>query len=203
MDIKNIYSKYIKILAKKMLCVLRGVHSGRNTFISTKAKIVNAGKISLGDDVTIEEYARIIANGDQASIDIGNYVFIQPYAMIKANGGKIRIGNLCSVNDNSMLFGHGGLTIGNEVHISPGVVMLPMNHIYKDPDIVISDQGETRKGIIVEDDVWIGANVVILDGVTIGKGSVIGAGAVVSKSIPPYSVAVGVPAKVIKQRNRT
>jgi len=75
-----------------------------------------------------------------------------------------------------------------------------MNHIYKDPKTPIRLQEIRAIGIIIEDDVWLGVGSTVLDGVTIGKGSVIGAGAVVTKDIPPYSIAVGVPAKVIKKR---
>jgi acetyltransferase-like isoleucine patch superfamily enzyme len=200
MNTEKIYSRFIKIPAKRIICAMRGVRSGSNTYISPRAEISNPNRVTMGSNVVVEKYSRLIANGDSGSITIGDNVYIQPYVLIKANSGKIRIGNGCSVNDGSMLFGHGGLTIGNDVHISPGVVMVPMNHVYKDPNIIISEQGETREGIIIEDDVWVGAKVVILDGVTIGKGSVIGAGAVVTKSVPSYSVAVGSPAKVIKQR---
>ena len=200
MNAEKIYSRFIKIPVKRIVCATRGVKSGSNTFISPRAEISNPKSVTMGSDVVVEKYSRLIANGDSGSITIGDNVYIQPYVLIKANGGKIRIGNNCFVNDQSMLFGHGGLTIGNDVHISPGVMTIPMNHVYKNPDVLISDQGETRKGIIIEDDVWIGAKVVILDGVTIGKGSVIGAGAVITKSVPPYSVAMGVPAKVVKQR---
>lgn len=93
-----------------------------------------------------------------------------------------------------------GFEIGDNVRIAAQVVIIPMNHIYEDPDTPIWKQGIRAKGIKIEDDVWIGAGAKILDGVTIGKGSVIGAGAVVTDDIPPYSVAVGVPARVIKKR---
>ncbi|MBW4645979.1 MAG: acyltransferase [Goleter apudmare HA4340-LM2] len=74
------------------------------------------------------------------------------------------------------------------------------NHNFADPTIPMSKQGVSRKGIVIEDDCWLGHGVTVLDGVTIGKGSVIGAGAVVNKDIPPFSVAVGIPARVIKSR---
>lgn len=74
------------------------------------------------------------------------------------------------------------------------------NHIFSDPNIPFKEQGVTTKGIVIEDDCCLGTGVRVLDGVTIGKGSVIGAGSVVTKDIAPYSVAVGVPARVIKKR---
>ena len=97
----------------------------------------------------------------------------------------------------------GGISIGDDVLIGPNVVIRASNHIFADPHRPIRLQGTTGLGIIIESDVWLGANVVVVDGVTIGKGSVIGAGAVVTKSIPPYSVAVGVPAKVVSVRSNT
>jgi acetyltransferase-like isoleucine patch superfamily enzyme len=74
------------------------------------------------------------------------------------------------------------------------------NHNFADPTQPICKQGNSYKGITVEEDCWLGSGVRVLDGVTIGRGSIIGAGAVVTKDIPPYSIAVGVPAKVVSQR---
>ena len=115
--------------------------------------------------------------------------------------GQIEIGNNCSLSQYSILFGLGGLKIGNGVRIGPHTVVIPSNHNFDRIDIPIFKQGETMLGIIIEDDVWIGANCTICDGVVIGEGSVIGAGSVVTRNIPPFSVAVGSPAKVIKKRN--
>lgn len=190
----------LKIFIKKLICISRGVKSGYNTFISPKVEIVNSKNIALGSNVVIEKYTRLIANGDSAEISIGDNTYMQSYVLLKTNGGKIKIGKDCTINDYSVLYGHGGLIIGNDVHISTHVIIVPMNHIYKNPNISISKQGESKKGVIIEDDVWIGVNAVILDGVRIGKGCVVGAGAVVTKSIPPFSVVAGVPAKVIKKR---
>jgi acetyltransferase-like isoleucine patch superfamily enzyme len=80
--------------------------------------------------------------------------------------------------------------------------MYSNNHVFSDPDQTIMSQGLETKGIVIEDDCWLGTGVRVMDGVTIGKGCVIGAGAVVTKDIPPYSVAVGVPARVISQRQK-
>jgi len=74
------------------------------------------------------------------------------------------------------------------------------NHNFRDSTRLIREQGVTYKGIVIEDDVWIGSKATIVDGVTIGQGAVIGAGSVVTKSIPAYAIAVGVPARVIGTR---
>lgn len=198
--IHTLYAEFIKKPAKKFICLCRGVKSGTNTFVSWKAQIVNPRKIELGSDVVIESYARLIAIGDSAEIKIRDNTYIHPYVLIKADNGKIIIGKDCTVNDFSILYGHGDLIIGDDVHIAAHTVIVPMDHNYEDPHIPISQQGTSKIGVTIEDGVWIGTSVVILDGVKIGKGSVIGAGAVVTESIPAYSVAVGVPAKVIKQR---
>jgi acetyltransferase-like isoleucine patch superfamily enzyme len=79
-------------------------------------------------------------------------------------------------------------------------MMIAANHVFSDPDRPIHSQGLDHAPITIEDDVWIGGRVNVVAGVTVGRGSVIGAGAVVTKDVPPYSVAVGVPARVIKSR---
>lgn len=140
---------------------------------------------------------RIVGGG---SVSIGPGSQIHDYAMLMTYGGDIRLGGGCTVNPFCVLYGHGGLTIGNHVRIATHCVIIPANHNFNDLDKPIWQQAETRVGIVIEDDVWIGAGVRVMDGVRIGHGSVIGAGAVVTKSIPPGSVAVGVPARVIGQR---
>ena len=89
-----------------------------------------------------------------------------------------------------------GIKIGDDSRIAAYTVMTPMNHVFADPETPVRLQGETAKGIRIGRDVWIGTGVKILDGVEIGDGCVVGAGSVVTKSLPPFAVAVGVPAKV-------
>jgi maltose O-acetyltransferase len=85
--------------------------------------------------------------------------------------------------------------------MGPDVVIMTNGHAYENPNIPINQQGATlRKPVVIGNDVWIGTRVVIMPGVTIGNGAVIGAGAIVTKSIPPFAVAAGVPAKVVKWR---
>ncbi len=96
--------------------------------------------------------------------------------------------------------GPGDIKIGKDCLIAAHSGIFANNHIYSDPTQLIMSQGVTRQGIVIEDDCWLGSGVKVLDGVTIGRGSVVGAGAVVTKNIPPFSIAVGVPARVIKRR---
>lgn len=113
-------------------------------------------------------------------------------------GNSVYIGNNCIIQS-----AHGNIKIGNHVMFGPGVNLHGGNHIMNQVGIYM-DQVKKKAGddpdLIVEDDVWIGANAIILGGVTIGKGSVVGAGTIVTKSVPPYSVVVGNPGKVIKKR---
>lgn len=108
------------------------------------------------------------------------------------------VGSRTSINRNTVV--RGRFNIGSNCAIAPNCMIIGSSHVFANKDILINRQGSESDGITIEDDVWIGANVVVLDGITIGKGSVIGAGSVVTKSIPPYSIAVGNPCKVIKKR---
>jgi acetyltransferase-like isoleucine patch superfamily enzyme len=134
------------------------------------------------------------------SITIGERCEIHRGAQLLAYGGSIEIGDDCSINPGCILYGHGGLKIGSHVRIAAQTLIVPANHIFADAHRLIRDQGETRKGITIGDDVWLGARVTVLDGVEIAEGCVIAAGAVVTASTEPYGVYVGVPARLVKHR---
>ena len=111
-------------------------------------------------------------------------------------GANSTIEDFSTVNN-----GVGDVIIGNNVIFAQNIVASALNHEYRDPNQPIQAQPILKSLIVVEDDCWIAANAVITAGVRIGKHSVVAAGAVVTKNIPPYSVAVGNPAKVLKQYN--
>ena len=130
---------------------------------------------------------------------IGNYSTIEDFSTINNGVGAVTIGQNSRIGIGNVIIGP--VTIGNNVILAQNIVMSGLNHKYTNVDIPIYLQGETMATITVEDDCWIGANVVITAGVTIGKHSVVAGGAVVTKDIPPFCVAVGNPAKVIKRYN--
>lgn len=138
--------------------------------------------------------------GTSGIVLVGENTRIRRWSCFRPYGGKITIGNNCTVNSFSHISGNGNVEIGNNVLIATQCVIVSANHNFDNTDIPISMQGETKEKIVIEDDCWLGAGVKVLAGVTIHKGSVIGGGSVVTHDIPPYSIVVGVPGKVIKSR---
>ena len=130
----------------------------------------------------------------QAGSRFSDGVIVAPY------GGSIEIGRDFFCGPYTVLYGHGGLHIGSRVMIAGHSMLIPADHDFDDPAKPIVTQGETRRGIAIGDDVWLGCGVRILDGVEIGDGAVIAAGAVVVRDVPKCAVAAGVPARVIKLR---
>ena len=119
-----------------------------------------------------------------------------------AEGGSISVGDWTAFNKGVHINAScgGNIKIGARCPIGPGVVMRTANHKFKQANKFIQEQGHECADIVIEDDCWIGANAIILPRVVIGRGAVIGAGAVVTKDIPAYAVAIGIPAKVIRYR---
>lgn len=177
-------------------------HMGNSVDIQPGVTFVNTAAIELGSGVLIVQGVRINASGHP------NNRFILKDRVSLENGVDIR-----AMSDTSIyidegtyigpyvcLAGPGNIKIGKNCLIAAHTGIFANNHVFNDPTQNISQQGVTRRGIVIGDDCWLGHAVTVLDGMTIGEGSVIGAGAVVAKDVPPYSVAVGVPARVVKSR---
>lgn len=113
---------------------------------------------------------------------------------------KVEIGHDVLLNKGTKIGGQCGVKIGNYVMFGYNVNVVSENHAYNDPDLPIKNQGFFGSQIIIEDDVWVGANAVILPGVTVGRGAIVGANAVVTKDVMPYTIVGGIPAKLIKNR---
>lgn len=130
-----------------------------------------------------------------------NFKFKMPVTLTAPQ--NINIGDHCRFGRNCTFHAMGGIRIGNYVIAANNVSIISQEHIFSDISTPITFQGEKLAQVCVEDDVWIGMNVVILSGVTVGKGSVIGAGAIVTKDVPAYSIIGGVPAKIIGNRKKS
>lgn len=155
--------------------------------------------ITIGIKSLIAEHATLTCRGPY--IKIGDEVKINSYCIIETGGGgQIEIGSNTAINSFCTIYGQGGLSIGRNVRIGPRVGIFPSNKHFEDTSQPIAKQGIERLGITIEDDVWLGANVQVMDGISIGRGSVIGAGSVVTKSIPPFALAFGTPARVVRLR---
>jgi acetyltransferase-like isoleucine patch superfamily enzyme len=185
MQISKIYTQINRFLflsccyIRKFLFINPNISIGKNTIIESSVSFntIYGGRIEIGKNCQIRKGAQLLTYG-----------------------GNIIIGNECSINPYTVIYGQGNIVIGNYVRIAAHCVLIPSNHIYSNINIPIYKQGLINKGIIIEEDVWIGCNVQILDGVTIKRGCIIGANSVVTHSTLPYSVYVGNPARKIKNR---
>jgi len=170
-DIFGIYSLYVKLRLKKKTVI-------KPPFRGSIDKLMMSDKVRIGNNVFIGKYAHLV---------IGD-------------GGELSIGDGTWINDGFELICNNLIEIGKNVIIGPRVFIGDSEHIYDDISIPIIKQPMSEKGYVkIGDGCWIGVGACILKNVTIGKHSIIGANAVVTKDIPSYSVAVGVPAKVIKK----
>jgi acetyltransferase-like isoleucine patch superfamily enzyme len=133
-------------------------------------------------------------------ITFGEKTVVKPYAVIITHTGRIAIGKNCAISCfNHLSTGEADIIVGDNVRTGPGAVIHGTRRKFRDKNELIVNQGHTHKGVVIEDDVLVGANAVVFE-CRIGQGAVIGAGSVVTKDIPPYAVAAGTPAKVIGWR---
>ncbi|MHB8778305.1 MAG: acyltransferase [Anaerolineales bacterium] len=118
------------------------------------------------------------------------------------SGSQIEIGDNSGIGENCQI--PDNIKIGNNVMMGPDVLIIGKNHNYEDLKIPMRLQGvKESTPVIIGNDTWIGARVIILPGVNIGDGAIVGAGAVVTKDIPPYTICTGNPARIVKYRNKT
>ncbi len=161
-----------------------------------------AGHIRLGRNVYLDQ--GVYLHACPQGITIGDNTFIMHGAVLHVYNFRdlphafIRVGRDSLIGELNVLRGQGGITIGDRVYTAPLVQILAVNHVYHDPARPMVAQGITAEGIVIEDDVWIGAGAIITDGVTVGRGAVVAAGAVVTANVPPHTVVGGVPARVLK-----
>jgi virginiamycin A acetyltransferase len=161
--------------------------------------------IEISDSAKISLLADIEDSVRNTKIVIGPSVVIDSFVKIKPAGGlgDVYIGEGSIVNSGCVMYTGNGIRIGRFVAVAANCTFAPSNHAYREKDVLISKQGfqQSRGGIKIADDVWIGANCVILDGADIGEGCVIGAGSVVRGILEPYCVYVGNPLRKISKRD--
>jgi len=159
-------------------------HYGKNVYIHPGGQIVRPRFISIGDNV------RIGKNTD---------IYVHP----KHPGLKefiLEIGNNVHIGNYNIIGARNSVVLEENVLLGPGVIIVDHSHHYDNVEIPIKLQAVSEGGLVrLERDCWVGANVFIFPNVTVGRHAVIGANSIVNRDIPPYSVAVGAPAKVIKQ----
>ena len=171
--------------------------------IESGVRLRFASNIRLSNGVYLDQGSYLHAC--PAGIEIGENTIVMHGAVLHVYNFRgmpqsgIRIGRDSLVGEYSVIRGQGGVTIGDRVYTSPFTQLLAVNHIFDDPNRPFIEQGITAQGIVIEDDVWLGAGAVITDGVRVGKGTVVAAGAVVTQDVPAHTVVAGVPARVIKQ----
>lgn len=188
----------VRALAYRMILRMQGLAA-----IESGVRIRFADGIELGRNVYIDQ--GVYLHACPKGIKIGDNSFVMHGSVLHVYNFRdlphafIHIGANSLIGEFNILRGQGGITIGDRVYTAPLVQMLAVNHVFEDPTRPMVEQGITAEGIVVEDDVWIGAGAIITDGVRICKGAVVAAGAVVTEDVPAYTVVGGVPAKVLRK----
>ncbi|PLS85631.1 MAG: transferase [Actinobacteria bacterium] len=174
-------------------------------FVGREVKIIGGRQVRMGRGCALHDYVLVDAVS-RRGVSIGVGVTLDRFVLVKCTGTLRELGEGVTIGDYSSLGafcfvgGTGGVSIGRNVLGGQRLSFHPENHVFQDSEVPIREQGTTRRGIVVEDDCWLGSGAIFLDGVTVGRGSVIAAGSVVNTDIPPFSVAGGVPARVLRLR---
>jgi acetyltransferase-like isoleucine patch superfamily enzyme len=161
-----------------------------------------ASNISLGRGVYLDQGSYLhacrqgITIGEETIVMHGAVLHVYNFRDMPHSG--IKVGRNSLIGEYSVIRGQGGVEIGDRVYTSPFTQIIAVNHVFDDPNRPFVEQGITAEGIVIEDDVWLGAGAIVTDGVRVGKGAVVAAGAVVTGDVPPHTVVGGVPAQIIR-----
>jgi acetyltransferase-like isoleucine patch superfamily enzyme len=173
---------------------------GPGCLIEPGVRLLVPRRIYLGRRVMLGEGCFLDANKPDGRIELQDDVWLSRGSYIVAGDSEVVIGPSTYVGHRSLMYGHAGIRIGRDVLLANDVQLICGNHTFSRRDVPIRAQPPAGAPIVVEDDVWLGASAIVLGGVTVGRGCVVGAGAVVTRSLPPYSIARGVPAKIVGVR---
>ena len=174
---------------------------GKSVIFGKGLVLRHPGRIALGDRVAIDDYCLLDAGGDTAGMTVGEGSIISRNCVIQCKTAAITIGRSADIGCNAILTANDSISIGDNVLIAGNCYIGGGRYRTDRIDIPMMKQGLYTKGpIVIGDDVWLGAGATVLDGVQIGKGCIVGAGAMVTKNLPEYAIATGVPAKIVKYR---
>ena len=174
---------------------------GRNVTFGANVVLRHPHKIVIGDNVVIDDHCCLDAKGTtNQGIRIGSGVFLGRNAILSCKNGDIVIDDHANIGFNVEVFSAAHVRIGKRVLVAAYTYMVGGDHLFDRVDIPVLEQGRTAQGIDVDDNAWLGAHVVVSDGSRIGRDAIVGAGAVVRGEIPPFAIAVGVPARVVRDR---
>jgi acetyltransferase-like isoleucine patch superfamily enzyme len=174
---------------------------GRNVIFGQNVVLRHPHKIRIGDDVVIDDNCLIDAKGESnEGILIGSGVFIGRNTILSCKNGNIHIGDRANIGFNCELFSASTVSIGGSVLMAAYTYVIGGDHDFSDSSKAVLAQSRTSSGVTIGEGAWTGAGAKILDGVTVGPHAVVGAGAVVREDVPAWSVAVGVPARVVSSR---
>jgi acetyltransferase-like isoleucine patch superfamily enzyme len=172
-------------------------------YVSPRAQIT-CPDLHLGQGCFLDDFVTIHSSRGGGSVVLEKGVHIHRGTIIEVGqGGKVIVGQATHIQANCCVYGYlGSVRIGQHAMIAPDCGFFPYQHKTDDLSQPMCKQELISKGdIVVEDDVWLGTGAKVMDGVHIGRGAIIGAGAVVTRNVPPYTIAVGVPARVIRKRD--
>lgn len=175
--------------------------TGRNVTFGANVVLRHPHKIRVGDDVVVDDACCLDAKGtENRGIDIGDGVFIGRGTILSCKNGDIVIDDHANMGFNCEIFSGSRVRLGKHTLVAAFTYLVGGDHTHDRIDVPVLYQDRIARGIEVDDNVWLGAHVVVADGVTIGRDAIVGAGAVVRGEIPPFAVAAGVPARVIRDR---
>ena len=190
-------------LRSKLFPLLLG-RTGRNVTFGVNVTLRHPHKIDIGDDVVIDDGCSLDAKGtDNRGIQIGNGVFVGRNTILSCKNGDIVVDDQANIGFNCEIFSASRVRLGKSTLVAAYTYLVGGDHLYDRVDIPVLQQGRTARGIEVDDNVWLGAHVVVADGSRVGRDAIVGAGAVVIGEIPPFHIAAGVPARVLRDRRDT
>jgi acetyltransferase-like isoleucine patch superfamily enzyme len=174
---------------------------GRNVIFGQNVVLRHPHKIRIGDNVVIDDNCLVDAKGDgNRGITIGSGVFVGRNTILSCKGGDIEIAAGANVGFNCEIFSASRVTIGRDTLLAAYCYVIGGDHDFSDPAAAVLAQGRRSAGVAIGDGAWLGAGAKILDGVTIGDRAIVGAGAVVREAVPAGAIAVGIPARIVGQR---